>query len=117
MNRTALRYVLGILLAAFIFSCSKNENDEDFNIWLIDHSRAFMRNDETRYLPRVTGCSRELYERLQALTYEQLEPLLSPPLTDSEVRWVLRRRDKVIEHIDALIAERGEGAVLFESGQ
>jgi len=91
--------------------------DEDFDIWLIDHSRAFMRNDETRYLPRVTGCSRQLYERLQTLTYEQLEPLLSPPLTVSEVRWLLRRRDKVIAHIDALIAERGEGAVLFESGR
>jgi hypothetical protein len=91
--------------------------DDNFDIWLIDHSRAFMRNDETRYLPRVTGCSRQIYERLQTLTYEQLEPLLSPPLTDSEVRWVLRRRDKVIAHIDALIAERGEGAVLFESGQ
>ncbi|MGD8330253.1 MAG: hypothetical protein PVJ49_12525 [Acidobacteriota bacterium] len=91
--------------------------DEDFDVWLIDHSRAFMRNDDTRYLPRITGCSRKLYERLQTLTFEQLEPLLSPPLTDSEVRWVLRRRDKVIEHIDVLIAERGEGAVLFESGQ
>jgi len=87
--------------------------DERGIYFLIDHSRSFMRNDETRYLERVGSCSHELYAAMQALTYEQLEPLLSPPLTQSEVRWILQRRDKVIAHLDGLIADRGEGAVLF----
>jgi len=88
--------------------------DENWNFWLIDHSRTFMRNDQTRYLERVTACSRELYTRLKELTLEDLMPRMSAPLTRSEVDWVLRRRDQVIAHIDALIVERGEGAVLFE---
>jgi hypothetical protein len=91
--------------------------DENWKFWLIDHSRAFMRNDETYYLERISGCSRWLYERLQELTFEELEPLLAPPLTTSEVEWLMQRRDKVIAHLNALIAERGEGAVLFESGE
>ena len=41
----------------------------------------------------------------------------APPLSASEVNWVLRRRDKVAAHIEALIAERGEGAVLFDNSR
>ena len=90
--------------------------DADWNFWLIDHSRTFMRNDETYYLDRVTACSRWLYERIQTLTIEEIMPVMSPPLTSSEVNWVMRRRDKIIAHFDALIAEKGEGAVLLEGG-
>ncbi len=88
--------------------------DDDWNFWLIDHSRAFMRNDNARYLERVQACSRQLFARLKTLTAEEMLPVMSPPLTESEVDWVLRRRDKVAAHIDALIAERGEDAVLFD---
>ena len=88
--------------------------DDDWNFWLIDHSRAFMRNDNARYLERVQACSRQLFARLKTLTAEEMLPVMSPPLTESEVNWVLRRRDKVAAHIDALIAERGEDAVLFD---
>ncbi len=91
--------------------------DGHWNFWLIDHSRAFMRNDDTYYLERVTACSRWLYERLKTLTVDEITPVMSPPLTASEVNWVLKRRDKVIAHIDALIAEKGPGAVLLEGGR
>lgn len=91
--------------------------DESGKIWLIDHSRAFLRNDETRYLDRVSGCSRQLYERLWEITREELQPALESTLSDSEIDWVLQRRDKVLAHIDRLIAEMGEGAVLFEKGE
>ncbi len=90
--------------------------DGNWNFWLIDHSRAFMRNDDTYYLERVRTCSRWLYERLKTLTLEEIKPVMSPPLTASEVDWVLRRRDKVIAHIDALIEEIGDPAVVLLEG-
>lgn len=91
--------------------------DGDWNFWLIDHSRAFLRNDQTKYLERVQACSRQLFARLKTLTMEEMMPVMSPPLTRSEVEWVLRRRDKVAAHIDALIAEKGEGGVLFDASR
>ena len=91
--------------------------DGDWNFCLIDHSRLFLRNDDTYYLDRVTACSRWLYERLKTLTLDEIMPVMSPPLSTSEVNWVLRRRDKVIAHIDALIEEVGPGAVLLEGGR
>ena len=92
--------------------------DGSWNFWLIDHSRAFMRNDDTYYLPRVRTCSRWLYERLKTLTIDEIKPVMSPPLTASEVDWVLRRRDKVIAYLDALIEEVGDpNIVLIEGGR
>ena len=89
----------------------------DWNFWLIDHSRAFLHNDDAWYLERVQACSRQLFARLKTLTPEEMLPVMSPPLSASEVNWVLRRRDKVAAHIDALIAEKGEGAVLFDDSR
>jgi hypothetical protein len=34
-------------------------------------------------------------------------------LTAVELNWILRRRDQVVARLDALMAERGEAAVLF----
>ena len=50
----------------------------------------------------------EWLPRHEVLTFEEIEPRLSPPLTVSEVEWVLRRRDKVIAHLDDLIAVHGD---------
>lgn len=91
--------------------------EADGTFWLIDHSRSFMRNDDTRYLDRVSSCSRQLFERIKTLQREELLEVMSPPLTDSEVDWVLRRRDKVVAHIENLIATRPPGTVLFDDAR
>lgn len=88
--------------------------DDDGDIWLIDHSRSFLRSDRhMRYLERITACERRLFERIKTLTKEELDEITAP-LTGSEVDWILRRRDKVVAHIENLIETRGEGAVLFD---
>lgn len=91
--------------------------DADGTFWLIDHSRAFMRNDDTRYLERISMCSSQLFERIKGLQREGLLELMSPPLTESEVDWVLRRRDKVVAHIENLIETRPPGTVLFDGAR
>ncbi len=88
--------------------------DQEWNHWLIDHSRSFLRTDEKMpYLEEIHWCGRQVYERLKELDHDHLVELLSPVLTASEVEWMLKRRDKVIARLDGLIAERGESAVLF----
>jgi hypothetical protein len=89
--------------------------DENWNHWLIDHSRAFVPGtDKMPYLDRILGCSRDLYRRLQELEGEELMDRLSPPLDRFDVDWILKRRDKVIAHLDGLIAQHGEDAILFD---
>ena len=90
--------------------------DDDGDFWLIDHSRSFVRNaDDMPYLEEIVACERRLFERIKTLAREEILSVTSPTLTASEVDWILRRRDKVVAHIENLIETRGgEGAVLFD---
>jgi len=88
--------------------------DDNWKHWLIDHSRAFQRNAEKMpYLDEIQWCSRYMYEGLKELDRDLLQEHVSPPLEGPEINALLKRRDKVLARLDALIAERGEAAVLF----
>jgi hypothetical protein len=70
-------------------------------------------------LYRIGVFPRGLIARLRALTYESIASaiaedsgILGPLLTDGEIRALLARRDHVLEYVDGVIAEHGEGAVL-----
>ncbi len=88
--------------------------DANWNHWLIDHSRSFLPDaDKMPYLDEIEWCSRYMYETLKDFDEDLLLERLSPPLERAHIRAILKRRDKVVERLDALIAERGEAVVLF----
>jgi hypothetical protein len=85
--------------------------DEDWNMILIDHSRAFVEN-ETPFLDKITAVDRQLYAALKALDEETLEERLRPWLfNDRSVANLLERRDRIVEKLEGLARERGEAAV------
>lgn len=100
-----------------IFNFDRNQGniliDGDWNIWLIDHTRTFRRGDETPTLHKVRSCDRRLLERLRSLTEQEVKQRLNPYLSPPEIDFLMKRRDKVVAHIDRMIAERGEDQVLF----
>jgi hypothetical protein len=73
-------------------------------------------SDQAQRLARVTRVSRSLVARLRAMSAEslgremRLDPLGSP-VGDNGLAAILTRRDRVIQHVDALITARGEAAV------
>jgi phosphoinositide 3-/4-kinase-like protein len=77
------------------------------NIFLIDHSRAFITEKK---LPQKleTYVDRELWQRMQALTFESLKEKIGAWVGGSEIRAMLARRDRMQKEIDALVAVRGE---------
>lgn len=86
--------------------------DDDWNVILIDHSRAFavdtMPNEK-----QITRIDRELFTALKALDEETLRERLRPWLfDDSALRGLLGRRDKIVARLERLIEERGEAVVL-----
>ena len=89
--------------------------DESWNIILIDHSRAFINKKNLlkgkNKLP--AQYDRKLFERLQALTREQLEQTLGDVLQGGQIQAVLARRDKLLEHHERLVDDRGELRVMF----
>ena len=85
--------------------------DGEWNIILIDHSRAFG-SDRMPFEKEMTRVDRAFFERLKALDEAGLMKQVRPwVLGDGTVRGILKRRDKIVAHFEKLARERGEAAV------
>jgi hypothetical protein len=86
---------------------------EDWRLYMVDFTRAFRTANEPPHVQRVLRCSREVYEKLQALTRDSVENAVGSHLEPAAVNALLARRDRILERLRALIQERGEISVLF----
>ncbi len=78
---------------------------------LIDHSRGFGTHMELERLP--DRFDRHLAARLRALDRDGLQRRFGELLSSEEIDGVLDRRDALLDHLERLIAGRGEAQVLF----
>ena len=85
--------------------------DHDWNLYLIDHSRAFV--SETRLRVEMTRIDRALWERMAALDEATLTSALGDWLDGRSIRAMLRRRDAMTKAIDELVAKSSEAAVFI----
>jgi hypothetical protein len=84
--------------------------DQAWNLILIDHSRAFT---STMQMPfPMRKIDRELYDKLKALDELTLKERLGKLVMDGP-KPILKRRDKIVENFEKLIAQYGEAAVLI----
>ncbi len=88
--------------------------DRSWNIWLIDHTRAFKRSSTLIYRDKLTHCERRLWTSLRAVDEETLRERLEPFLEGQEISKLLTRRRILIRHIQSLIDKNGEDQVLFD---
>jgi len=85
--------------------------DGEWNIVLIDHSRAFG-SDQMPFEKEMTRVDRAFFEKLKALDEASLMKQIRPwVLADSTVRGILKRRDKIVARFEKLARERGEAVV------
>ncbi len=88
--------------------------DRNWRLWFIDCSRCFGTSPELLYAEAVTHCERRVWRALRELNRSEAEPVLSPLLERAEIDALFKRRDKLVEHIQALIDQWGEELVLFD---
>jgi len=88
--------------------------DQNWKLWMIDHTRAFRRNEHLENPQNILQCDRKLFKRLQALDPEETRRRLKPFLLEVEIKALLKRRDRIIEVIRQRIAEKGEDRILFD---
>lgn len=86
----------------------------DWKVYKIDSSRAFRNHKKLRSKEELSHFSRPVLASLRQLTREQLEGNLGQWLSKPQIKALWVRRGLLIEHADKLIAEKGEGAVLFD---
>ncbi len=85
--------------------------DDEWNLVLIDHSRAFASN-AMPFLKQMTRIDRAFYESLKALDEQALSAELKPwVLGAGSLRDLLKRRDKIVARFDELAHQKGEAVV------
>ena len=87
---------------------------KDWQIHMIDHTRAFRTHRVLKNPKDLVQCDRRLLAALRGLTYETLEGELRPYLTKWQIKALLARRDLIVEYFDNAVAEKGEQAVLYD---
>jgi len=109
-----IMYVFDSLIANADRNQTNLMTDRSWTIWFIDHTRAFRRSTTLLTRDKLTGCERRLWDSLREMDEETLRQRLEPYLERREISDLLKRRHKLIGHIQALIDKHGEGAVLFD---
>ena len=99
------------------FICNKDRNagnllvDDDWNLYLIDHSRAFLTDKDMAV--KMQTVDREFWQRIQALDEAKLTEALSKWVDKASIRAMLTRRERMKVEIDKLVAANGETNVFI----
>ena len=90
--------------------------DSHGKVWFIDQTRSFAGQEELRYPEKLTGCSRKLWERLQAVSDEEIREAVRQ-YVKNHMSALLQRRRLLVDALAQRIQTQGEESFLFdESG-
>ena len=105
------------LFDELIYNVDRHANNvlitEDFDLRLIDHSRAFRPYDKLKSPEVLTQFSRELLEGIKKLEYQDLRKKIGRYLQNGQIQALIKRRDLILALADKLVLERGAAAVLY----
>lgn len=82
---------------------------DSWHIFRVDFSEAFAPVPSLLTNRKITGCSKDLYKQLKHLDIDKLSSRLSEYLNEEELKAFLIRLGLVVDEIESLIKEKGEG--------
>jgi hypothetical protein len=88
--------------------------DKKWQIWMIDHTRAFRSQKTLLNEKNLEKIDRTLLANLRKLDEETLTTELKAYLTKTEIKGLLARRDRIVKFFEDEVASKGEGAVLYD---
>jgi hypothetical protein len=86
----------------------------DWSVWLTDHSGAFRIRRQLLDPESLAMCPRAVLSALRNLNRELLARTLGKYLSSQQLEALEARRTLVVRHFEALIASKGEAAVLYD---
>jgi hypothetical protein len=87
---------------------------KDWQLWIIDFTRAFRLFKELRGPKNLVQCDRRLLAKLRSLDRDMLTEKLSRWLTKSEIDGLVARAGRIVNFFDKEASAKGEGAVLYD---
>ncbi|MFQ5928699.1 MAG: hypothetical protein ACE5MK_03305 [Acidobacteriota bacterium] len=116
-RRWLLQHYVMWIFDNLIYNEDRNQGNiligSDWKMWLIDATRAFRTYRDLRNPEVIRYCERKLWENLKKLDETVIKERLGEFLRSQEISTLVHRRNKLVEHIQKLIDQRGERAVLF----
>jgi hypothetical protein len=88
--------------------------DKNWQLWMIDHSRAFRVTNELRNPKILKRISQKMLDGMRGLTLEECNRQLKPYLTDAEIRAMLVRRDLLLKFFADKVSEEGGPSVFLD---
>lgn len=103
---------------ALIANSDRNQGnlliDTHWNIWFIDQTRAFRETSALIDKDHLKTCERSLFQALQQTSDNAIRERVESYLTSGEMKKLLRRHSKLVDHIEKLIENNGEANVLYD---
>jgi hypothetical protein len=87
---------------------------KNWDLWMIDHTRAFRIYHDLREAKNLAKCDRALLIALRGLNKQDLKQRMGNYLTGLEIDGLLARRDKIVKIFEDKIAREGEAEVLYD---
>jgi len=87
---------------------------KDWQIWMIDFTRAFRTNKNLQEPKNLVRCDRKLLAKLRTVDKDVLKEKLSHWLTGFEIDGLAARARKMVELFDKETAANGEAMVLYD---
>jgi hypothetical protein len=87
--------------------------DAHGKVWFIDQTRSFAGQEELRYEDKIEGCSRQLWERLQGVSDEEIREVVGP-YVKNYMDSLLERRRLLVDALTTRIEAAGDDAFLFD---
>jgi len=75
---------------------------KDWNVWAIDHTRAFRTHETLKAPENVTRCDRQVFEKLKQLDKDTLKREMDSMLDEWQIRSLLTRRDLIVKRLESL---------------
>jgi hypothetical protein len=82
-------------------------------VYRIDFTRAFSVLPNLKDVKDLERCDRQLFEKLKALTKEQVKQAVGKHLEGMELDALMKRRDKIVEVFTKLAAQKGDAAIFY----
>jgi len=105
------------VLDALIANTDRNQGnlliDDEWNLWFIDHTRAFRETSVLFGVDELNLCERGLWTALQNADDNEISERLEPYLSSEELKKLILRKKKLIKHIQKRIKKKGEDKVLY----
>ena len=88
--------------------------DSHGKVWFIDQTRSFAGQEELRYEEKITGCSRQLWEKLQSVSDNEIRDAVGD-YVKGYMPALLKRRGMLVDAVAKQIQTQGEDGFLFDA--